>query len=179
MARIDYADPQTLPTDISDALAKMAPLNIFRMVAHGTQVMLPFTRFGGALLGKTKLDPILRELAIVRVGVLSGAAYEVHQHDRISRNIGISDAKLAGLRIGPDAEIFSDLERAVLAYTDDLVANVRAGDQTFNRIVGQLGVEQAVELTLVIGYYMMVSRFLETFGVDIEEAPVNLSNFGR
>jgi hypothetical protein len=25
------------------------------------------------------------------------------------------------------------------------------------------------ELTLTIGYYMMVSRFLETFDVDIEE----------
>ncbi len=55
-----------------------------------------------------------------------------------------------------------------MAFTDDVVANVRPADATFNPLNDRLGYKALQELTLTIGYYMMVSRFLETFDVDIE-----------
>jgi hypothetical protein len=73
--------------------------------------------------------------------------------------------------LGPGDPAFSPLERLVMAYTDDLVANVRAGDATFVPLLQALGVQQLQELTVTIGYYMMVCRFLETFGVDLEADP--------
>ena len=57
-------------------------MNIFRMLAGGEGLLRAFSRFGNHLLFKSKLDPVLREIAIVRVGVLSDATYEVYQHDR-------------------------------------------------------------------------------------------------
>ena len=42
--------------------------------------------------------PSLRELAILRVGRLSRAAYEVFQHERIAREAGVAEDKIAALR---------------------------------------------------------------------------------
>ena len=70
--------------------------------------------------------PRLRELAILRVGRLSRAAYEVFQHERIAREAGVTDDKIAALRDATiEAPAFSDNEKAVLRFTDDVVRNVR------------------------------------------------------
>jgi 4-carboxymuconolactone decarboxylase len=171
MARIPYPDPATLAPETQETLAKIGdpPMNIFRMLAGGEGLLRAFSRFGNHLLFKAKLDPVLREIAIVRVGVLSDAAYEVFQHDRISRQIGMSDELLAAIRSGPDDPVFSDVQRLVMRYTDDVVQNVRASDGTFDPLLAALSVQELQELTVTIGFYMLVSRYLETFGVDIEQ----------
>lgn len=171
MARIPYPDPAALDPAIRDALGKMGPLNIFRMMAGGGELLTAFTRMGGYLLFKTKLDPVLREIAIIRVGVLSKASYEVFQHERIGRDLGMSDALIAAIHQGPESGAFNPLQRLVMQYTDDVVRNVRASDATFKPVQQHLSVQELQELTVTIGYYMMVSRFLETFDVDIEAKP--------
>src|SRR5215204_953808 len=143
MARIPYPDPATLQPDTQEFLAKLGdPMNIFRMLAGGEGLLRAFSRFGNHLLFKSKLDPVLREIAIVRVGVLSDAAYEVYQHDRISRQIGMSDELLAAIRNGPDDAAFTDVQRLVMRYTDDVVQNVRASDATFDPLLAALSVQE-------------------------------------
>ncbi|MET0325071.1 MAG: carboxymuconolactone decarboxylase family protein [Ilumatobacteraceae bacterium] len=169
MARIPYPDPAELSPDTAQFLAKLPPLNIFRMLAGGEGLLRAFSRFGNHILYKTELDPVLREIAIVRVGILSQASYEVYQHDAISRSIGMSDELIAAIRAGADDPAFDDLQRLVVRYTDDVVANVKASDATFDALAGHLSVQELQELTITIGFYMAVSRYLETFGVDIED----------
>jgi 4-carboxymuconolactone decarboxylase len=171
MARIPYFDPAQATGKAVKAYAALPPLNIFRMLGHSGDLLEGFSRFGGYLLNRTTLDPVLREIAIVRVGVLSKASYEVHQHEAISRRLGMSDALIAAIHEGPDAAALTGPQRQVMAYTDDVVANVRAGDATFKPLLDALGPKVLQELTVVIGFYMLVSRFLETFDVDIEDAP--------
>jgi alkylhydroperoxidase family enzyme len=169
MARIPYPEPDTLPPETRATLDKLPPLNIFRMLAGGEGLLAAFARFGTHLLYKTALDPVLREIAILRVGVLSGAGYEVYQHERIAKGIGMSDDLIAAIHAGPDAKPFDDLQRLAMRFTDDVVANVRATDGTFAPLRERLSLQELQELIMVIGYYMIVSRFLETFDVDIEE----------
>jgi alkylhydroperoxidase family enzyme len=174
MARIPYFDPSQATGRAANAYSKLPALNIFRMLGHSGDLLEGFSRFGGLLLNRTSLDPVLREIAIVRVGVLSKASYEVYQHEAISRRIGMSDALIQAIHQGPDAAAFDDVQRLVMAFTDDVVLNVRAGDATFLPMRAALGDKALQELTIVIGFYMLVSRFLETFDVDIEagEAPI-------
>jgi 4-carboxymuconolactone decarboxylase len=171
MARIPYPDPASLQPETQEVLAKIGdpPMNIFRMLAGGEGLLRAFSRFGNHLLFKSKLDPVLREIAIVRVGVLSDATYEVYQHDRISRGIGMSEELLAGIRNGADDPVFTELQAQVMRYTDDIVQNVRASDATFDPLHAALSLQELEELTVTIGFYMLVSRYLETFGVDIEQ----------
>ena len=172
MARVPYPDPKSLSADTQEILGKMPPLNIFRMMAGGEGLLQAFTRMGNYILFKSKLDPVLREIAIIRAGVLSKAKYEVHQHERIARDLGMTEALLKGIHAGPDDGAFNEIQRLVMRYTDDVVRNVRAGDQTFKPLSEKLSLQEMQELTVTIGYYMMVSRFLETFDVDIEQPGV-------
>jgi len=171
MARIPYFDPAQATGRAAKAYERLPKLNIFRMLGHSGELMDGFVKFGGQILNFMSLDPGLREIAIVRVGVLSGAGYEVYQHERISRDVGLSDAVIAAIHDGPDAAVFDAAQLEVMAFTDDLVKNVRASDATFQPILKRHGPKGAQELTLTIGYYMLVSRFLETFDVDIEDKP--------
>ncbi len=174
MARIPYFDPAQATGRAAKAYTKLPHLNIFRMLGHSGDLLEGFSRFGGHLLNFTSLDPVLREIAIVRVGVLSKASYEVHQHEAICRRIGMSEALIRGVHEGPDGAIFDETQRHVMRFTDDVVLNVRAGDATFNPTRAVLGDKALQELTIIIGFYMLVSRYQETFDVEIEqgEAPV-------
>ena len=178
MARIPYFDPANATGRAKEWYGKLPPLNIFRMMGHSGEMLDGFVRLGNQILMFSALDPVLREIAIVRVGVLSKARYEVFQHERISRQLGMSDAKIAAIHEGPDAAAFSDVEKLVMRFTDDVVANVRASDATFQPLAARLSHREMQELTITIGYYMMVSRFLETFDVDIEEEAVRMNLSG-
>jgi 4-carboxymuconolactone decarboxylase len=171
MSRIPYYEVESATGRHAEFLAKLKPhLNIYRMLANSENGLKGFARMGNTLLHRSELDPGLRELAILRVGRLSRAAYEVFQHERIAREVGVAEDKIAALRDATiEAAAFTDNEKAVLRFTDDVVRNIKASDKSLKAVQGFLTPGALVELTLTIGYYMMVCRFLETMGVDGEE----------
>ena len=160
MARIPYAPRANAGSD--------HPLNLFRMLAHSPPVLSGFTKLGGALLQDASLDPRLRELSIVRVGLLAGASYEVDKHTAIARAVGVSDAELGALRSSENRDALGDAARAVVELTDELFGGVRASDAAMDRARRHLDDRQLVELVVTIGYYGLVCRVLETLGVDHE-----------
>ena len=88
MPRIPYYDTDSATGKHAEFLGKLKPhINIMRMLANSEAGLKGFVRMGNALLFRCELDPVLRELAILRVGRLSRAAYEVFQHERIGREI--------------------------------------------------------------------------------------------
>lgn len=169
MARIPYMDLEQMPESLGKLMTNSRPLNIYRMLAHGGAAGEGFLALGSALLHDNSLDACLRELVIVRVGILCRAGYEIHQHTRIARRVGVPDDKIQALYDGPDAAVFSDEERTVLRYVDTVVLNVKAGDAAFQTVQALFSHRQLVELHLLIGFYMLVSRFLENLEVDLEE----------
>jgi len=176
--RVRLLNAESAPPEAREIMAKLPPLNIFRTMAHGGALLPAFVQFGNFLLMKTKLDPVLREIAIIRVGVLSRAPYEVAQHEKIGRDIGMSDVLLAAIHEGPDARVFDDVQRMIMRFTDDVVKNVRAGDATYQPLAACLSLQEMQELIVTIGFYMLVSRFLETFDVSLDgegAVKVNLS----
>lgn len=175
MARIPYFDIDQAQGRAKKAYEKLPRLNIFRMMGHSGELVDGFNKLGSQLLYFTKIDPILREIAIIRVGVLCKAKYEVWQHERIGRQIGMTEAQIAAIHEGPEAAAFSEVEKEVMRFTDDVVQNVRASDATFNPLAARFTHQEMQELTLCIGFYMMVSRFLETFDVDLESEPTGLN----
>jgi 4-carboxymuconolactone decarboxylase len=168
MARVPYPDPTALAPETQEFLGKLPPLNLFRMMAGGEGLLRAFVQLGNHLLYRSRLAPVLREIAILRVGVLSNARYEVFQHERIARGLGMSEALLAAIRSGPDDPALDDLQRLIMRYTDDVVRNVRASDDTFEPLRARLSLQELEELTVTIGYYMLACRFLENFEVEIE-----------
>jgi len=170
MARIPYFDPAKAEGRAKAAYEKLPNLNIFRMLGHSGDMIDGFIKLGNAILIHSELDPVLREIAIVRTGVLRGSKYEVYQHEAISRKLGMSEELIKAIHEGPDARVFDETQRQVMRFTDDVVKNTRASDAAFNPLAEKLGYKQLQELVVTIGFYTLVSNFLETFDVDIEDA---------
>jgi alkylhydroperoxidase family enzyme len=176
MARIPYFDPaDAVGPRAKKAYEKLPRMNLFRMLGHSGELIDGFTKLATQILNYAKIDPVLREIAIIRVGVLSGASYEIVQHERIAKRIGMSDALIAAIHEGPEAAAFEPLQRAVMRFTDDIVVNVRASDEMFEPLRAALSYQELQELVMTVGYYMMLSRFLETFDVDLEDKPVKVT----
>ncbi|MET0333192.1 MAG: carboxymuconolactone decarboxylase family protein [Rhizobacter sp.] len=169
MARIPYFDIAQASEKYQALLKSRNPLNLYRMLPHaGESAASGFLAMGSALLRDNQLDSQLREIAILRVGILSQAGYEVYQHKRVAKQVGMSDATVAALEVGADTSVLTDDEKLVLEFTDVVFRDVKAPDALFNKVAARFGNRQTAELVLTIGFYMLVSRFLENFEVDIE-----------
>lgn len=86
----------------------------------------------------------------------------------------MTDAQFAAVRSG-DGVALGDVGGAILAFTDELIDNVRASDAAMTLIRQYLSVRQVADLILLIGTYIMACRFLETTGVEIEDEPIDIA----
>ena len=170
MARIDYSDPAKHNDRTRELLGKNRNANIFRMMAHSPSYLPQYCRLGAAIRNRGELDPVVRELAITRTGILCEAPYEIVAHKRIGKNVGVTDEQNAALENWQNATCFSDVQRAALAFTDEIVKLRRPTDATFNAIRARLTPGALVELQLAVGFYVMTSKFLETFEIDMQPA---------
>ena len=170
MARLTYPDPSTLSKRTTDLLSLTADINIFKMMGHCETLVSPFLALGGSILMASKIDAVLRELAIVRAAVHCNSAYELRQHNAIALEEGVSQAQLDNLH-DLDLElsdVFSDEEKQVITFADEMIRNVKVSTDTFLKVKALLSPCEIQELIIAIGYYSMVGRFLETLEVDLE-----------
>lgn len=170
MARVPYVDPERLPEPAREALAAAPPLNVFRLMANAETAFRPWLRWGNVLLSDLELDPLTRELAILRVSKLTpGAEYEWVQHEPIARAVGADDAQIAALeRDDAEADCFTDEQRAVLRFTAEFVRDARAAGDTLDAVSALLSPREVVELMMVIGQYLMLARMMATTEIDID-----------
>jgi 4-carboxymuconolactone decarboxylase len=171
VARLPYVDPAGAPEPVRDALDRVPPLNIFRMMANAETAFRPWLRWGATLLGELELDPVLRELAILRVARLTPhAEYEWIQHVPIAKAVGATDDQVAALESDDaEAQCFSEDERVVLRFTTEVVRDAQASDATLDALGRILSPREIVELLMVIGQYMMVARVMATTRMELDE----------
>jgi len=169
MARVAYLDQRDLAAGDQELLAR--PINLFRALAHSPAALAQWSRFGDWIRYHAAVDPRLRELAIVQVGLSAGNSYEVSHHAKIALDFGASAADLHGLAAvaaGQPAGHFSQLDRAVLAVARQVNADGSVDDGDWQLLCAALGQSAAVELTVIIGFYSMVVRVLGALAVDVE-----------
>ncbi len=125
-----------------------------------------------------KLDAKLRELGQTRAGWAIGSQFVFSQHCKASRDVGLSEEQVQAIPSWNSADCFSPLERAVLAYTDDLVLNRgRVPDGTFERLKADLSDEEILELTYTVCTYAMhatMSRALRLEYDDVDDRVVEV-----
>lgn len=170
MARIAYNDMTNLSPELAEELAKRPVANIYRMLANGGSAALGYLRMGSQIRFNAILDPMVRELIILRTGSLCEAAYELDHHQRIAADMGMAEDKIrAAVDVGPGADVFDAFEAALLRFTDEVVRDGKASAAAFAALAEHYSAEELIETTLLIGFYMLTSRFLQTFDLDLDE----------
>ena len=169
MARVPYLNQDDLEPDDRVLLAR--PANIFRALVNSPKGARAFMRHGTYLLDRSKLDPRLRELAILQVGYVTKAPYEYSHHIEIGRQNGVSDDDIRAIAeetAGRKTNL-GELERAVLSAAREITNDVSLSDETFAVLDEALDREHLVDLILAISFYNGASRTLNALQVDVED----------
>jgi alkylhydroperoxidase family enzyme len=175
MPRIPYADLTKVPAHIRKSV-EAGPYNVTRMLAGLPPDLYDgFSAFAGALISnKSKLPADLREIGILRAGYVAKAKYETWQHEALARHVGLNDEQIAAVKAGgKQPGVLSDVQQAALDFADDLIHNVRVSDANLAAMRKHLPDPLVLELLVATGTYMLISRFLETTGVEFDDKPID------
>lgn len=128
---------------------------------------------------KRKLDPLLRELGQARSGWAAQSQFVYSQHCKSLRALGVSEERIAAVAHWQAADCFTEVERAVLGYTDCLVYDHgRVPDGLFEKLRRHLSDEEILELTYITSLYFqhaVMSRALRTEFDDVPERIVEVA----
>jgi 4-carboxymuconolactone decarboxylase len=171
-------EPRVLPLDESEWTPEQRELltggttrpvlNIFRTLVRHPDLYRKWSAFGRQVLAHSTLDARTRELVILRTGHLCRSPYEFHQHTRIGKRAGITDAEIERIKLGASAPGWTPLEQICLTATDELHSEQRVSDATWSELSRHFDTKQLIDLVFVIGQYTLVSMALNSLGVQIE-----------
>ncbi len=176
MPRIDYAHPSP---ELAEAIMErrgglLTPLDL--LLAHNGGLILGWNALVGAVRTQFALPGDLREMVILRIGVLNDAPYEWDSHIEVARQEGLPDALIEKLR---NAEPFTGSSKLddVLRFVDESTREVRVSAETFDALRRHFDDRSIAELTAVIAVYNMVSRFLVALNVRTSDREILAATF--
>src|SRR5271155_2893961 len=170
MALLPYLDDQDASPEVLKILkARPLVLNVQRMMANAQGLFTDRSKLSNALLMKIKLDPRLREIAILRTAKDCHSVYEWTQHVRAARHVGVTDEQIAAIENWHGAKCFSEVERLVLQFTDEVNANVKASRATLEALKQHLSAREMIELLIIVGHWRQTASILETTEVELED----------
>ena len=169
MARVPYLDRENLAPEHQDLLKRN--INLYRTLVHSPNALRRFSGLGQYIRFDSKLDPRLRELAILQVGYLTRSKYEYSHHIKIGRDFGVSDDDIRGMIAETEGRPsgLEPLARVVLRAAREMTTDLAASDATFAELAAALSTEHLTDLVVTIGFYNAVVRILETMQIGVED----------
>ncbi len=115
------------------------------------------------------LDPRSRELVILRCAFRKQSRYEWHQHVRIARDAGVTDAEINGVRDWANSALFSAADRALLDYIDALADDPRPPDHVFTAFATGRSEADIVGVTFLATMYFQLAHVMSALDLETEE----------
>jgi AhpD family alkylhydroperoxidase len=145
-------------------------LNIYRLLLHSPPLASAWFDLLNAVRWQTKLNGRLREIVIIRIAYLNHAQYCLAQHiPALALADGVTLSECDALADWRATSLFSERERAALAFTDAMTRDIRVADDVFADLPPHFDERQIVELSVLIGAYNMHTRVQEALKLDLEK----------
>lgn len=174
MARVSLIDEQTQP-ELSDLIAKFRSgrggrlINIYRLMLHSPALANSWFNLNSAVRYQTEVDGQNREIAVIRIAILNGVEYVLRAHGpAYALKEGLTPQQVDALTDWNASTLFTDKQRALLAYVDAMTRDIEVPDEVFDAVRKHFSERQTVELTMLIGTYNMLTRVLKALKIDPE-----------
>ena len=174
MARIPLIEENEHP-ELAESIAKIKGarggrlINIYRLMLHSPALANAWFDLNQAVRYGTEIDGQSRELAVIRVAILNEVEYVQQAHGpAYALKEGLTPEQVSAIANWQPSKLFSDSQRALLDYTDAMTRFIDVPDAVFNELKRHFSERQIVELTMLIGAYNMLTRFLKALRVDPE-----------
>jgi alkylhydroperoxidase family enzyme len=115
-----------------------------------------------------KLPAKLRELAILRTGIVGESRFEYSQHLKVARMVGVPDDKLTAIKSWALSNAFTPVERAVMQVTDEIVGRNLVEDDSFAALKQHLDDAQIMELFYVVGLWRMHGMIVRALHLEFD-----------
>ena len=177
MARVPLLEEKDHP-ELAESIARIKGarsgrlINIYRLMLHSPALANAWFDLNQVVRYGTEIDGQSRELAVIRVAILNDVAYVQRAHGpAYALKEGLTPEQVAALANWRPSKLFSAPQRSLLAYTDVMTRDIDVPDDVFAEVRKYFTERQTVELTLLIGAYNMLTRFLKALKVDPEPPP--------
>jgi alkylhydroperoxidase family enzyme len=174
MARVALIEETEHP-ELADSIARIRGarggrlINIYRLMLHSPALANAWFDLNQAVRYGTQVDGQSRELAVIRVAILNDVEYVQRAHGPVyALTEGLTPEQVSAVANWRASHLFNDRQRALLAYTDAMTREIEVPDAVFSEVRKHFTERQAVELTMLIGAYNMLTRFLKAMKVDPE-----------
>jgi alkylhydroperoxidase family enzyme len=173
MARISLDPPKTLSYRLTTWYARRSygtQLDPLAAMGHNMPVARADAIFELQLQRWRKLDRRLKDLAVMATAATIGCAWCMDfGYWECVTNHGVSAQKLRAVPHWRDSEVFSDLERLVLAYAEAMTATPpQVTDEMVERLGAHLSEAQLVELTAMVAVENLRSRINSALGLTAQ-----------
>jgi alkylhydroperoxidase family enzyme len=161
--------PPTAPPPLPAGRSRPKGLGVLGTFAHHPDLTAAFMTFNAHVLLASTLSDRQRELVILRVAAVRGAAYEWAQHAILAGDAGIDAAEVANVAVGPDSPGWPADEQALLRAVDELVADATVSDTTWTALTGSFNERQVLDLVFTVGAYDALAMALKTCGTPLDD----------
>ena len=174
MARVELLAENQHP-ELAASIAKIKGarggrlINIYRLMLHSPALANAWFDLNQAVRYGTEIDGQSRELAAIRVAILNNVEYVQQAHGpAYALKEGLTPEQVAAIADWQPSKLFSAPQRALLAYTDAMTRAIDVPDDVFAELRKHFSERQVVELSMLVGAYNMLTRFLKALEVDPE-----------
>lgn len=174
MARIPYIEGDENPAlapvvERLKASRRGELINIYKLMLHSPALAESWYDHVNATRWNTSLDGRLREIVIIRVAQANNYHYALRQHvPTLALADGVSLEECDALRDWRPSAFFNDHERSALAYADAMMAAPEVPDDVFEALRPHFNDQEIVELTVLVGTYIMHNRVFTALKVDLQ-----------
>jgi alkylhydroperoxidase family enzyme len=122
------------------------------------------------LLENNKFETRLRELMIMRIGWVTGSAYEWTNHWRVATTAGIPPEDILAVRDWRNSDRLTAADRAILAATDESLAGKSISEETWAEVAKHVtDPGQQVEFIIAMGNWLMFSMLFRNLRIPLAE----------
>lgn len=174
MARISLIEEAEHP-ELAEQIARIKAgrrgglLNVYKLLLHSPALAQTWFEHNNAVRWQTALSGRLREIVIIRVAHLNGIEYVLAQHvPSLAVAEGVSIEECEALKDWRATDKFDARERAALAYAEAMTLKTSVPDDIFAEIRRHFDDRGIVELSTLIGTYLMHNRVMKALAIDLE-----------
>jgi 4-carboxymuconolactone decarboxylase len=138
----------------------------FIALLHNPAIARHLQSLGEQLRWKGKLPQKLVELAVLMTARKWTCQHEWLIHEQLARKAGLEGAVIDAIRERREPPALGD-EALVYGFCRDAHATGRVGDKAFDAVRERFGLDGAVELLVISGYYTMMAMVLNTAGLPL------------
>jgi 4-carboxymuconolactone decarboxylase len=144
-------------------------VNVTATMAHNRTMSKAIGTFAQTILFDGDLPRRQVELAVLRMGWNCQAVYEFGQHTLFGRHAGLSETEIYFTTRPITQGGWADDDRVILQLVDDMYADDCVSDSTWAAATQQFSNADIVHLIAAAGCYRLVSGFLNSAGVQLDD----------